>query len=216
MKPLWKVINICAHSRTLTLTFTLTLTLTLTFTLTLIHIHIHVHVHVHTHLHMQKHTHTHIHVHVRVRVRVGGRGEGGKGSGGGWVGGSVGRWVGEYVLVRMCVLCVLIPSAVSPQDKKWSSTASSGKVNDWRTRERVVLDLFSNLEWVRTKGFLSVNLSKARDNSTWAVSWLAELTVTPLPSPSFPPLLRVFRPKKPPCVGFKNVPRVYRHHARMW
>ena len=30
---------------------------------------------------------------------------------------------------------------------------SSGKANDWRTRERVVLDLFSNLEWVRTKGF---------------------------------------------------------------
>ena len=29
------------------------------------------------------------------------------------VGGSVGGWVGEYVLVRMCVLCVLIPSAVS-------------------------------------------------------------------------------------------------------
>ena len=26
-----------------------------------------------------------------------------------------------------------------------------------------------------------MNLSKARDNSTWAVSWLAELTVTPLP-----------------------------------
>ena len=31
----------------------------------------------------------------------------------GVVGGSVGGWVGEYVLVRMCVLCVLIPSAVS-------------------------------------------------------------------------------------------------------
>ena len=29
------------------------------------------------------------------------------------VGGSVGGWVGECVLVRMCVLCVLIPSAVS-------------------------------------------------------------------------------------------------------
>ena len=36
---------------------------------------------------------------------------------------------------------------------KLSSTASSGKANDWRTRERVVLDLFSNLEWVGTKGF---------------------------------------------------------------
>ena len=68
------------------------------------------------------------------------------------VGGSVGGWVGGYVLMRMCVLCVLIPSAVSLKEK-WSSTASSGKANDLRTRERVVLDLFSNLEWVRTKGF---------------------------------------------------------------
>ena len=41
---------------------------------------------------------------------------------------------------------------------------------------------------------LSVNLSKARDNSTWAVSWLAELTVTALSSPSPAPLPRV-RPK---------------------
>ena len=44
-----------------------------------------------------------------------------------------------------CVLCVVSLKI------KWSSTASSGKANDWRTRERVVLDLFSNLEWVRTK-----------------------------------------------------------------
>ena len=29
----------------------------------------------------------------------------------------------------------------------------------------------------KNQGFLSVNLSEARDNSTWAVSWLAELTV---------------------------------------
>ena len=51
-------------------------------------------------------------------------------------------------------------------------------------------------------GFLSVNLSKARDNSTWAVSWLAELTVTPLPSPSFPPH-RVSVQKTSVC-GFKT------------
>ena len=75
-----------------------------------------------------------------------------------------------------CVLCVVSLKI------KWNSTASSGKANDWRTRERVVLDLFSNLEWVKNQGFLSVNLSEARDYSTWAVSWLAELTVTPLPS----------------------------------
>ena len=49
----------------------------------------------------------------------------------------------------------------------------------------------------KNQGFLSVNLSKARDNSTWAVSWLAELTVTSLPAPSFPP--------SPPCVRLKNL-----------
>ena len=85
-------------------------------------------------------------------------GEGGEGSGVGWV--------GEYVLVRVCcvccccvVLCCVVVClsgcvlCVVSLKIKWSSTASSGKANDWRTRERVVLDLFSNLEWVRTKGF---------------------------------------------------------------
>ena len=40
----------------------------------------------------------------------------------------------------------------------------------------------------------------SQDNSTWAVSWLAELTVTPLSSPSFPPLSPVCPSQKPPCV----------------
>ena len=93
--------------------------------------------------------------------------------------------VGAYV----CVVCADSLRSV-PQDKKWSSTASSGKANDWRIRERVVLDLFSNLKMGKIQGFLSVNLSKARDNSTWAVSWLAELTVTSL-TPPFPPSPRV-------------------------
>ena len=58
----------------------------------------------------------------------------------------------------------------------------------------------------KNQGFLSVNLSKARDNSTWAVSWLAELTVTPSPiSPVCPS-------QKPLCVDSKR-PRVYRHHG---
>ena len=71
------------------------------------------------------------------------------------LGGSVGGWVGEYVLVRVCVLCCVLSCVlcVVSLKKKWSSTALSGKANDWRTRERFVLDLFSNLEWVRTKGF---------------------------------------------------------------
>ena len=47
-----------------------------------------------------------------------------------------------FVLVTVCVVCANSLRSV-PQDN-WSSTASSGKANDWRTRERVVLDLFSN------------------------------------------------------------------------
>ena len=57
----------------------------------------------------------------------------------------------------------------------------------------------------KNQGFPSVNLSEARDNSTWAVSWLAELTVTPLPSPSFPPSLPCVRPKNL-RVWIQNVP----------
>ena len=34
------------------------------------------------------------------------------------------------------------------------SDCQSGEANVWRNRERVVLDLFSNLKWVRSKGFL--------------------------------------------------------------
>ena len=49
----------------------------------------------------------------------------------------------------------------------WSSTASSGKANDSRNRERVVLDLLSNLKWVRSKGFFCRTCGP-RDNPTWA------------------------------------------------
>ena len=35
----------------------------------------------------------------------------------------------------------------------WSATALSSFANDWRTRERVVLDLVSNFKCVRYKGF---------------------------------------------------------------
>ena len=52
------------------------------------------------------------------------------------LGGSVGGWVGEYVLVRVCVCCVVLCCVlcVVSLKIKWSSTASSGKANDWRTR----------------------------------------------------------------------------------
>ena len=59
----------------------------------------------------------------------------------------------------------------------------------------------------KNQGFLSVNLSEARDNSTWAVSWLAELTVTTLSSPFFPPLLCVSVQKTSVC-RFKTSPCV--------
>ena len=84
------------------------------------------------------------------------------GGSGGWVGGLVSMcWcVCVCVLcVLCCVLCCVVVClsgcvlCVVSLKIKWSSTASSGKANDWRTRERVVLDLFSNLEGVRTKGF---------------------------------------------------------------
>ena len=92
-----------------------------------------------------------------------GREKGGRGGEWCWVG----RWVGGLVsmcwcvcVVLCCVVCfvclvclVFLVCVVVSLKIKWSSTASSGKANDWRNRARVVLDLFSNLEWVRTKGF---------------------------------------------------------------
>ena len=59
--------------------------------------------------------------------------------------------------VGVCVVCVGMDQpnnleACFPQDN-WSSTGSSGKANDWRNRARVVLDLFSNLKFVRSSGY---------------------------------------------------------------
>ena len=48
-----------------------------------------------------------------------------------------------------------------PQDNR-SSTASSGKANDWRNRENVVFDLFSSLKWVPSNGYFRRS-SRARD-----------------------------------------------------
>ena len=141
-----------------------------------------------------------------------GEGEGREGSGV-VLGGSVGWWVCVgacvcvvlvfvsvvLVFVSLCLLYLLIP------EDCWKWTGSSGKANDWRTRERVVLDVFSDLEWVRTKGFFGEPLG-SRDNITWAnfgkQNWL------------WPPALRVWIQKTPPCVRSKRL-RVYQHHARM-
>ena len=81
---------------------------------TYIHTHTYTYTHTYTgtHIHTQVHMHVHIHVHVHVRVRVGGRGEERRVV----VGGSVGGWVGEYVLVRVCVVCADSFRSV-PQDE---------------------------------------------------------------------------------------------------
>ena len=84
-----------------------------------------------------------------------------------------------------------------PQES-WSLTASSGKANEQRNPEHVVLDLFSNFKkWVGSKGFFWWT-SGASDNLVWAnfgkQKWRC------------PPCL--------PCVHSKR-PRVYWHHAHM-
>ena len=78
----------------------------------------------------------------------------------------------------------------------WSSTASPGKANDWRSRERVVLDLFSNLKWERSKGFCGVPLKHVM---TLREHFLVSRTDDDL-SPA------------PLCVHSKR-PRVHQHHA---
>ena len=79
-----------------------------------------------------------------------------------------------------------------PQDN-WSLTASSGKANDWRTRQRVVLDPILKLE----------NGKDPRVFCYVGTFWQAELTMTPL-------LLPMCRFKTPPCLDSKR-PRVYPH-----
>ena len=49
------------------------------------------------------------------------------------------------VVVLCCVVClVFLVCVVVSLKMKWSSTASSGKANDWKTRERAVFDSFSH------------------------------------------------------------------------
>ena len=86
MEPLWKVINIYTYAHESK------------------HIHIHMYIHIYICIYTHIHKYTCMYMCVCVCVWEGRRVV---------VGGSVGGWVGEYVLVRMCVLCVLIPSAVS-------------------------------------------------------------------------------------------------------
>ena len=115
-------------------------------------------------------------------------------------------YIGFFGLKTNRTIWWLTPSAFFPQDNRnW--TALSGKANDWRNQEHVVLDRFSKLE----------NVWDPRDTlgeppnhvmtlcgqilvSGVCVVWHNENSVCPL--------------KTSPCVLSKR-PRVYRHHAHM-
>ena len=102
----------------------------------------------------------------------------------------VGGWVGVVLVVHRSI----------PQDN-WSSTASSGKANDWRNRARVFLDLFSNLKFVRSSGYFGellnhvitirgqILVSRTNDDPLLSLS-------------SCPPCVDSTRP----CVYVQNVP----------
>ena len=147
-----------------------------------------------------------------------GRERGGEESGVGWVGG----WVGWWVCVGACVCCVCCVVCLSGCVLCVVSFKIKMELNSFIRQSKWLEDsgtfcsrLVLNPWMGQNQGFLSVNLSKARDFSTWAISWFAALTKTPLPSPSFPPLSPVCPSQKPPCVDSKRL-RVCRHHARMW
>ena len=145
MEPLWKVIN------------------TNTYPHKNKHVHIHMYIHIYICIYTHKYTciykNTCMYMCVCVCVCVCAWEREGREGRGVVVGGSVGMcWC-----VCVCCACCFPPQC--------PSTASLSKANDWRTRERVVLDLFSNLTVGNIQWLLSVNLSEARDNSTWAVSW---------------------------------------------
>ena len=106
--------------------------------------HKYIYIHIHIYIHMYMYTYIFMCVCVCVWEEEGRRAERVV------VGGSVGGSVGEYVCV-VCVVCVVLCLCVGvcvfvlvavcvvcadslrsvPQDKKRSSTASSGKANDW-------------------------------------------------------------------------------------
>ena len=168
-------------------------------------------------------TYTHIHkytcMYMCVCVCVCACGREGRGGEGWWVG----RWVGGLVGMCWCVCVCCVCCVVS---LCWCLCLCAGDCvccvcwfpPQFPSRLLKLNSLIRQSEWWedsgtccsrpvlkpwmgKNQGFLSVNLSEARDNSTWAVSWLAELTVTPLPSPSFPP------PPLSPCVRPKSIRR---------
>ena len=81
----------------------------------------------------------------------------------------------------------------------------SGEANKWRIRQRVVLDLFSNLQkWVRSKGSFGEPLKHL-------IAQRGQILVCR--TDDDPPAPRVSIQNVPVCT-FKR-PHVYRHHAHM-
>ena len=88
--------------------------------------HKHIYVRIHVHFHSRTHAHIHVQVHVRVRVVL-------------WL-----WWRRrERREETNRTMSQLIPSAVSLKIAE-TEQLYQVKANDWRNRERVVLDLFSN------------------------------------------------------------------------
>ena len=105
--------------------------------------------------------HGHGHVYVYVYVCGGG--------GGGWQSQEKLQWRLQEILTRKSFVKFFswerktnrtISRLVLPMflQDNWSLTALLGKANDWRNREHVVLDLFSNLNMGNIQWLLSVNL----------------------------------------------------------
>ena len=95
-----------------------------------------------------------------------------------------------------------------------------GTANDWRNRQHVVLDLFSNWKCVRSSAYFWWT-SEARDNPSWAnfgelcCVVLCVVSCVLLCVVVVPWRCGVSRWKLPPCVRSKCL-RVYRYHAHMY
>ena len=121
------------------------------------------------------------------------------------------------VAILTCKSFVTFRSARFPQEN-WSGTSLSDIANDWRNRWHNVLDLLSNLTWVRSKGCFWRTSLGSSDNPTWAILVSRTDDDPSLPSspllPSPPPCVHSTRPRVcvqnvPVCTG--NIPTCFIH-----
>ena len=103
----------------------------------------------------------------------------------------------------------------SVSQNNWSLTASSGKANDWRNREHVVLDLFSNWKCVRFKGFFGEPLGSS-ENPTWANFGKQNWRWHPPSSPCVRPKRPHVDVQTPPVCTSKTSPCVPAPHAHVF